>query len=110
MRALHSKMAKYGLFVAGTYLALTLVVVVYASICKGMYCGLVIVLPVLPEVFLLEGLVADSVAAYFFFVAVNAILLYLATNYFIRYVSKRKKEDDDASKKDIEFAVPETDD
>lgn len=71
------KKHKIGLVIVGVYLLISLVVVMYVSICRGMFCGLVMVGPIMPWPFILEGVVRDSYLLYFMLVVLNSIILYL---------------------------------
>lgn len=77
------KLSKIGLILAGIYLVVTAFVIFYSFNCSGMFCGLAVILPVLPEYLLItiSGLytsIADPVNPLFFpvSIAINAIWLY----------------------------------
>ena len=69
--------SKTGKWFLGIYLLMTCGINLYAVTCSDMYCGLVIVLPVMPWPFMLEGLFQDSSVLYAMLVMLNSIILYV---------------------------------
>jgi len=70
------KKSKLGVFIVGIYLLISIAAAIYAATCNGMFCGLVLVGPVMPWPFLLEGIVKNSYPLYFVLVALNSVILY----------------------------------
>ncbi len=68
--------SKLGLILASIYLIITLIIVLYSFNCSGMYCGLMVILPIMNWIFL-EGLFSDSMITYILLVILNTIILYL---------------------------------
>lgn len=70
------KINKAGAILVGIYYLITIMVVIQALTCKSMYCGLILVGPIMPWVFVLEGMVSDSISIYVLMVGLNSLLLY----------------------------------
>ena len=70
------KKSKIGTTFVLLYLAVTLIVWIYAYTCSGMYCGLILLLPIMPWAFLLGGIINDSIFVFFVLVAFNSVLVY----------------------------------
>lgn len=71
------KKSKIGIVLVALYLIATIIIAIYANTCSGMYCGLWLVLPVMPWVFLLEGVVSDSIFIFFILVILNSAIIYV---------------------------------
>ena len=68
--------SKIGFKLVGFYFILVAAVWIQAYVCKELFCGLMVVLPVMPWVFVLEPYLQDSLFVYFLIVGVNSGLLY----------------------------------
>ena len=89
MRRLVSKPTATGIFCVAGYLLVTAGLVFYSVTCSGAYCGLGIILPVMPWILLLESILPDTILTYFLIVIFNSILIYLITRYVSRLVMER---------------------
>jgi len=70
------KKTKIGVVLTSFYLIFSVGIWIYAQACSGMYCGLVLVLPTMPWVFLLEGVIKDSIFVFFILVILNSAIIY----------------------------------
>ena len=76
--------SKLGLWLAGIYAVITGSIFYYAFTCSGWYCGVVMVLPIMPWPLLMEAIpdwrvlfgFLDSVFGAFVFLFLNIIILY----------------------------------
>lgn len=70
--------SKFGLSLASFYWLVTIGVIVYSNACSGMFCGLVIVIPVLPWPLInpIEHFITDSWLTYLIIVMLNSALIY----------------------------------
>ena len=73
MKKIYSKVGIVFLFV---YALFTLGILIYAFTCRGMCCGLVIVLPVMPWAIILEGFMRDTWLTYALLLILNGSILY----------------------------------
>ena len=79
--------SKLGLILAFIYSIITIIIVIYSFTCSGMFCGLWLILPVMPWNFILEGVIRDSLTAFVFLAVLNAIIFYFI-GYFIDRLRK----------------------
>ena len=70
------KKSKIGIFFVLLYLIATIIFWVVSSTCSGMFCGLILVFPIMPWVFLLEGVIGDSIIIYLVLVVLNSLIFY----------------------------------
>lgn len=76
------KVSKVGLFVSILYLLLTGYFFYEAFMCVGMYCGFILVLPIMPWNFLLDGWVQGSWFVYAMLLFVNFSICYSLGHFF----------------------------
>lgn len=79
-----------GVFFVAVYLLLTAGAVFYSLNCSGVFCGLTIVLPVMPWLFLLEPILSDTVWLYFAIVLLNSVILYFLGRYIGQLAEDRQ--------------------
>ena len=84
-----SKFTAAGLFAVAGYLLVTSVLVFYSVTCSGVYCGLGIVLPVMPWMLLLESVLPATVWTYFLIVGLNSVIVYFLARYLFRLFTER---------------------
>ena len=84
------KKSKIGIVFALLYLIATLIIWIIAHTCGDMYCGMIIVLPVMPWAFLLQGTITGTFFDFFILVALNSILIY-SVGWLISLLFKKLK-------------------
>jgi hypothetical protein len=84
------KKSKIGFVLSALYLLVTIIIVIYAKTCSGMFCGMVMVLPTMPWVLILEGLIEDSIFVFFILVILNSGILY-GLGYLLSSILKKTK-------------------
>lgn len=75
------KLSKVGLTLSFAYLLVTAYFFYEAFTCSGMYCGFILVLPIMPWNFILDGWVQGSWFVYAMSVLANTVLLYLVGHF-----------------------------
>lgn len=70
------KKNKLGFILLGFYLLVTIAIVLYTQVCSEMFCGAVMVVPIMPWPFILEGIVQDSLPIFVCLIALNALIIY----------------------------------
>ncbi len=68
--------SKNGITFVSLYLIVAIIMLIYSYLCSGMYCGLVVLLPIMPWPFVFERFISDSFFIFFILVALNSIILY----------------------------------
>ncbi len=68
--------SKIGIIFVSLYLIVTIIMLIYSYLCSGMYCGLVVLLPIMPWPLVFERFISDSFFVFFILVALNSIILY----------------------------------
>ena len=79
-----------GVFFVAGYLLITAGAVFYSFTCSGVFCGLTIVLPVMPWLFILEPILSNTVWSYFVIVILNSVIFYFLGRYIGRLVEERE--------------------
>lgn len=82
MRQVVSKASVIGAFFVAGYLLITAASVFYSLTCSGVFCGLTIILPVMPWLFLLEPIISGNAWSYFLIVLLNSFIFYFLGRYF----------------------------
>ena len=70
------KKSKIGIALVSLYLIATITIWVYTNACSGMYCGLILILPIMPWVLLLEKIISDSIFVFFILMILNSTIIY----------------------------------
>jgi len=68
--------SKVGILFVGFYFLLIILTLIMANICSGMYCGMIIVLPIMPWAMLTVINIPDFIA-YVLFAIINTLIVYL---------------------------------
>lgn len=89
MRQLVSKLTAAGALVVAVYLLITTGLIFYSLTCSGIFCGLGIILPVMPWILLLESILPDTIWTYFGIVIVNSVILYYLGRYIGTLITER---------------------
>jgi len=91
------RVSKIGLWLAGVYLIVAIFILIRGLTCSGMFCGLSILIPIMPWPFLVEmlpttfqNLFLDSTIGVFVLVFLNTIIVYLVGLGISSIISKNK--------------------
>ncbi len=84
------KKSKIGMVFTTIYLIATIIIWILAHTCNGMYCGMILILPTMPWIFLLEGVISDSIFVFFILVILNSMIAY-GIGWLISLLIKRVK-------------------
>lgn len=91
MRRIVSPTIITGVFFVAGYLLFTAGSVFYSLTCSGVFCGLTIVLPVMPWLFILEPILSNSAWSYFVIVVLNSVIFYLIGLYVGKLIDEREQ-------------------
>lgn len=83
-----SKLSRVGLIFSLVYLLVTAYFFYQAFTCSGMYCGFILVLPIMPWNFLLEGWIQGSWFVYAILLLVNFCIFYSVGHFFGLFVRR----------------------
>jgi len=89
-----NRVSKYGLILAMIYWLLTISFIIYSKACSGMFCGLIIVVPVLPWPLInsVEHFITDSWFTYTIIVVLNTAIFYLIGSTIQKLIIKSKEQ------------------
>lgn len=90
MRRVVSNATATGLFFVAGFLLLTVGIVFYSLTCSGTYCGIAIILPVMPWLLLLGSVLPDTTWTYFLIVGLNSLLLFFIGRYIGTLIIERE--------------------